>query len=81
MSSASIIKQAVPDRLRPSLEGMRHTIDWELDEGVLVLRGTAPSFYCKQLAQEAVTRVEGVVQVINKIDVCRVSDDGRRASW
>lgn len=41
----------------------------ECDQGVLLLRGRLPSFYHKQLAQEAVARVGGVNQVINEIVV------------
>jgi osmotically-inducible protein OsmY len=37
--------------------------------GVLVLRGQLPSFYHKQLAQEAVARLEGVTQVVNETTV------------
>lgn len=37
--------------------------------GRLVLRGHVPSFYLKQLAQEAVAGLSGVTQVINDIEV------------
>jgi osmotically-inducible protein OsmY len=35
-------------------------------QGVLFLRGPLPTFYLKQLAQEAVARVEGILQVVNE---------------
>ncbi len=38
-------------------------------DGVLVLRGCLPSYYLKQLAQEAVARLEGVGAVDNQIQV------------
>jgi osmotically-inducible protein OsmY len=41
----------------------------ECDEGCLFLRGQVPSFYFKQLAQEAVVGMEGVRQVVNEIEV------------
>jgi osmotically-inducible protein OsmY len=41
----------------------------EFDRGRLYLRGQVPSFYFKQLAQEAVVGIEGVRQVINEIEV------------
>lgn len=41
----------------------------EFEEGKLFLRGQVPSFYYKQLAQEAVARLEGVSQVVNEIEV------------
>jgi osmotically-inducible protein OsmY len=41
----------------------------ECDEGCLFLRGQVPSFYFKQLAQEAVVGMKGVCQVVNEIEV------------
>jgi osmotically-inducible protein OsmY len=41
----------------------------ECDDGCLFLRGQVPSFYFKQLAQEAVVGMEGVRQVVNEIEV------------
>ena len=41
----------------------------EFDQGRLHLRGQVPSFYLKQLAQEAVVGMEGVHQVVNEIEV------------
>ena len=41
----------------------------ECDAGRLFLRGQVPSFYFKQLAQEAVAGMEGVRQVVNEIEV------------
>ncbi len=35
----------------------------------LYLRGQVPSFYIKQLAQTAVSGLEGVSQVVNEIEV------------
>jgi osmotically-inducible protein OsmY len=41
----------------------------EFDQGQLFLRGQVPSFYLKQLAQEAVIGIDGVRQVVNEIEV------------
>jgi osmotically-inducible protein OsmY len=41
----------------------------EHDGGRLFLKGQVPSFYLKQLAQEAIAGMEGVVQVVNEIEV------------
>ena len=38
-------------------------------DGMLVLRGRLRTFFHKQLAQEAVARVDGVRQVVNEIEV------------
>jgi osmotically-inducible protein OsmY len=52
---------------QPHLTVQRIWCDFE--EGNLFLRGQVPSFYYKQLAQEAVARLEGVSQVVNEIEV------------
>ena len=41
----------------------------EFNQGRLFLRGQVPSFYFKQLAQEAVSGMKGVHQVVNEIEV------------
>jgi osmotically-inducible protein OsmY len=41
----------------------------EVLEGRLFLRGQVPSFYLKQLAQEAVVGMDGVRQIVNEIEV------------
>ena len=44
--------------------------------GSLVLRGCLPSYYLKQMAQTAVAHLDGVQQVVNRIEV-RPSGRGR----
>ena len=39
------------------------------DRGVLFLRGRLPTFFQKQLAQEAVSGLPGVTQVVNETEV------------
>jgi hypothetical protein len=41
----------------------------EVDDGELCLRGSLPTYYLKQMAQELVSKVEGVRRVINQIEV------------
>jgi osmotically-inducible protein OsmY len=41
----------------------------EHEDGRLFLKGQVPSFYLKQLAQEAIAGMAGVVQVVNDIEV------------
>ena len=36
---------------------------------MLVLRGQVPSYYQKRIAQEIVRQLDGVVQLVNDIDV------------
>jgi osmotically-inducible protein OsmY len=45
-------------------------------DGVLTLTGCLPTYYLKQVAQEAVTRVDGVERVDNRIDVVSVPSRG-----
>jgi len=44
-------------------------VSCECEGDVLFLRGRLPSYYQKQLAQEAVAELEGVRQVINQTEV------------
>ncbi len=41
----------------------------EFDRGRLFLRGQVPSFYFKQIAQEAVAGMADVRQIVNEIEV------------
>jgi osmotically-inducible protein OsmY len=45
------------------------TVSCDFDHGVLLLRGRLNSYHQKQVAQEAVRDLEGVVQVVNQIEV------------
>jgi hypothetical protein len=38
-------------------------------DGVLIIEGTVPSFYLKQVLQTLLREIEGVVRVINRVDV------------
>ncbi len=63
------IAEAANECLRNSPYRDIRAVVCEYDHGVLLLKGRLPSFYHKQLAQEAVVRVSGVSQVINEIEV------------
>jgi hypothetical protein len=45
--------------------------EFQIETGVLRLRGSVPSYYLKQLAQELVLDLEGVRRVDNQICVAR----------
>jgi osmotically-inducible protein OsmY len=45
------------------------SVSCRYEGGELVLRGRLPSFYHKQLAQEAVADVQGVLRVVNETEV------------
>jgi hypothetical protein len=63
------IAEAANERLRNSPYRPLRDVLCECDWGVLLLRGRLPSFYHKQLAQQAVAGVKGVSQIINQIEV------------
>jgi osmotically-inducible protein OsmY len=58
----------------PHFRGRVGDVSIEHDGRTLLLTGRLPTFYLKQLVQEAVRHVPGVQQVRNLIDV--VSPDG-----
>lgn len=45
------------------------TLFVEYEKGVVVLRGRLPSYYQKQLAQEAMRGIDGVTHVVNEVEV------------
>jgi len=51
----------------------------ECRDDVLILRGCLPTYYLKQVAQSVAVQVEGVLQVVNEIQVsCAGMRDVRR---
>lgn len=68
-----IVAQAAKDRLRANPHWPVRRISCECDEGRLFLRGRLSTFFHKQVAQEAVADVDGVIQVINEIEVIRTN--------
>ncbi len=56
-------------RLRASSHTALRGVTCNFDQGVLYLEGCLKTFYQKQLAQEIVADIEGVVQIINRIEV------------
>ena len=57
---------AARECLRRSPYPAIRSVSCECRQGVLFLRGLLPTFYLKQLAQEAVAKVEGISQVVNE---------------
>ena len=56
-------------RLVASLYANVRQVSCSYDDMVLTLRGWLPSFYEKQIAQEAVRNVSGVRRIVNEIEV------------
>lgn len=63
------VVQAARQRLGKSPYATIRQVSCECDGGMLRLCGCVPTFYHKQLAQEAVSDVRGVLQVINQTEV------------
>jgi osmotically-inducible protein OsmY len=63
-------------RLRANSHTAFRRITCKAEQGVLVLEGRLSTFFQKQLAQEIVANIEGVVQIVNHIEV--VGSDQRR---
>jgi len=45
---------------------------FEADEGRVRLRGVVRSYFQKQMAQEAVRRIDGVSEILNELEVTSV---------
>lgn len=63
------VAELAENRLRANAYLALKNISCEFHEGVLTLRGCLPSYYLKQVAQEAVVDTEGVQRVENHIEV------------
>ena len=65
--------KCLADRLGAALTSNPHLtgrkLDYETDSGFVVLTGTVNSFFQKQMAQEAIRRVDGVEKIENRLKV------------
>ena len=48
------------------------TLRFETAQGRIVLKGVVRSFFQKQMAQEALRRVDGVEEIFNELEVAAV---------
>ena len=69
------IEEEAEDRLRRSGYLALRDISCEVREGIARLRGRLPTHYVKQVAQAIVAKVEGVVVVMNQIEVTASGND------
>jgi osmotically-inducible protein OsmY len=61
----------VDSALRKSPHLVGRNLILEAEDGLVILRGTVDNFYQKQMAQEAIRRVEGILQIQNRLEVHR----------
>jgi osmotically-inducible protein OsmY len=69
VTDAPAVAEAAMERLRDSPYNAIRQVSCECKHGVLFLRGRVFSFHEKQMAQEAVARIDGVTQVVNEVQV------------
>lgn len=63
------VEKAAKTRLARTGYPLLNTIECLFQDGTMELRGRVPSYYHKQLAQEAMRKVHDVKQLINNIEV------------
>jgi hypothetical protein len=63
------VEQAAKTRLARTGYPLLKTIECSFQDGTMELRGRVPSYYHKQLAQEALRKVNDVKQLVNNIEV------------
>jgi hypothetical protein len=63
------VAELAESRLRSNAYLALRNVTCTFDRGVLTLAGWLPTYYLKQLAQEVVAGVDGVEQVVNRIEV------------
>ncbi len=68
-AAVSDIRGAVEDRLRHHPYLTLRRVACEYHNGTLTLRGCLPTYYLKQIAQEAVAEIKGVERIENEIEV------------
>ena len=63
------IEEQARIRLQHSPYRAIRRVSCRYEEGVLILEGRVPTFHYKQLAQTAVTQIDGVRNIVNEIEV------------
>jgi len=63
------VVQAIVDCLRTHAYRELRSLTFVYSDGVVTLQGEVTTYYYKQLAQESVRRIAGVIKTINLVDV------------
>jgi osmotically-inducible protein OsmY len=70
MSTAEIsLATRISSAIETNPHLLRRKVHFEMQGGRVVLRGTVGTYYQKQMAQEAVRRLDGVEQIENNLEV------------
>ncbi len=67
--SRSCLLERLEEALASSPHLFGRKLGYEADAGTVVLKGTVASFFQKQMAQEAIRRVDGVQLIDNQLEV------------
>ena len=68
-SEKEVVEASVRSKLQRSCYPQVQCILCEFHEGVLTLRGRVSSYYLKQIVQTLVFRLDGVVELNNRVEV------------
>ncbi|PQO46126.1 BON domain-containing protein [Blastopirellula marina] len=69
MQEVTAFASSLSNALSTSPHFSSRNVQFEGDEGRVVLKGTVGSYFHKQMAQEAVLRLDGVHEVENQLEV------------
>lgn len=67
-TSSSLLDE-IRSRLHSSGQPMLRRVECEYHEGIVILRGRAPTYYLKQVAQSIVLSHPDVEELVNQIEV------------
>jgi osmotically-inducible protein OsmY len=81
-TAQAMIDAPLDDRVLTALERnpyvSRRNLRFEIHQGRVTLQGVVGSYFQKQMAQEAIRRVEGVEEIANELEVSRPGQATRR---
>jgi len=63
------VVQAITECLRAQTYAGMQSLSVDYREGVVTLRGEVTTYYHKQVAQESLRRIAGIVTIVNLVDV------------
>jgi osmotically-inducible protein OsmY len=66
---AENVERAARWRLEASAYAALRTVRCKFQQGKLVLNGRVPTYFHKQLAQEAIRSLPGVTEIVNHVSV------------
>ena len=73
MIMETLLKKKIHSALNTSPHIPAHSLRFETDAGRVILSGYVPSWYQKQMAQEALRSVEGIAEIRNELRVVQTT--------